>query len=242
MIPKLIHYCWFGRSEKNDKIKAYIETWKRIMPEYTFIEWNEDNFNVEQCRFSKEAYESKMYAFVSDYARMSILDSYGGIYLDVDVEVLKSLDGCLFNRCFFGYEGETGGIATCVIGAEPNTEIIRTIKEYYESIPFVNDSGHYNNRPNTLVVEDIIRKKYNVEFNWKEGKIEDIYFYDWHVFHPLSLITGKLSINENTLAIHRHTLLWVPFRTKVIKFIRLHIFIPLFGEKAYLAIERKRKR
>ena len=242
MIPKTIHYCWFGRGEKSTEVLQYIATWKRIMPDYEIIEWNEDNFDVNRCRFAVEAYDHKAYAFVSDYARMVILDSVGGIYLDVDMEVLKPMDTCLWHRCFFGLEGERGGIATCVIGAEPGTEIIRTIREHYESIPFVNPDGSVNNRPNTLVVEDLVKRVYGIGEIHHQGQIGEVFFYDWHVFHPKSLVSGKLFVNEQTIAVHHHTLLWVSTRTKLIKLLRQRVFIPLFGESAYWKIERKRKR
>lgn len=241
MIPKIIHYCWFGRGEKKDDVKKYIATWHKLLPDYTIIEWNEDNYDVNACRFSREAYEKKQYAFVSDYARLDILSKYGGIYFDVDMELIKPIDTCLRHKCFFGYEGKKGGIATCVIGCEAHNNIIEKLKLYYESIGFIN-KGKLNNRPNTLVVEEILKKELGCEFDGIEGQLGEVYFYDWHVFHPLSLMSGKLSINEETLAIHRHTLLWISKKARIIRFIRLHIFIPIFGEEAYRQIEKRRRR
>lgn len=242
MIPKIIHYCWFGRGEKSDKVVRCINTWHKIMPEYEIIEWNEDNFNVGKCLFSSQAYELKKYAFVSDYARLAVLEEYGGIYFDVDMEAIKTLDECLDKKCFLGYEGENGGIATCVIGAEPHDSTIQMIKAHYESMPFVLENGENNEKPNTVVIEELLRNRNGINFDWKEKQIGNIYFYDWHVFHPLSLVTGKLSINETTLAIHRHTLLWVSNKTKIIRFIRMKIFIPLFGEKFYVKIKKRLRR
>ena len=89
MIPKKIHYCWFGGNPLSEGAKKYIETWKKYCPDYEIIEWNENNFDVTQNQYCKEAYEAKKWAFVSDYARFWILYKYGGIYFDTDVEVIK---------------------------------------------------------------------------------------------------------------------------------------------------------
>ena len=89
MIPKVIHYCWFGRNEKPELIKRCIESWKKYLPDYRIIEWNEDNFNISSFAFTKSAYEIKKWAFVSDVARLTALVEYGGFYFDTDVEVLE---------------------------------------------------------------------------------------------------------------------------------------------------------
>ena len=91
-IPKIIHYCWFGKNEKPDIVIKCIDSWKKILNEYEIIEWNEKNFKIDSNKFVKQAYDSKKFAFVSDYVRVYALYNYGGIYLDTDVEVFKSLD------------------------------------------------------------------------------------------------------------------------------------------------------
>ena len=92
MIPKMIHYCWFGGNPLPDEVKKYMETWKKYCPDYEIKEWNERNFDVNQNQYCSEAYEAKKWAFVSDYARLKILYEHGGIYMDTDVEVCKPLD------------------------------------------------------------------------------------------------------------------------------------------------------
>ncbi|MDD6061365.1 MAG: glycosyltransferase, partial [Oscillospiraceae bacterium] len=104
MIPKTIHYCWFGRGEKPKLVQKCMASWQKNLPGYTFVEWNEDNFDVNQNLFVQQAYAHRNFAFVSDYARAQALYNEGGIYLDTDVEVLKSFDAFLENRFFAGFE------------------------------------------------------------------------------------------------------------------------------------------
>lgn len=104
MIPRTIHYCWFGRTPLPDKAKICIESWKKFMPDYEIKEWNEDNFDVNIIKYTAEAYKLKKYAFVSDYARFWILYHYGGVYFDVDVELIKPIDDILARGAFMGCE------------------------------------------------------------------------------------------------------------------------------------------
>ena len=117
MIPKKIHYCWFGKNPLPEQTKQYIETWKKYCHDYEIIEWNEDNFDINQNQYCKEAYEAKKWAFVSDYVRLKVLYDNGGIYMDTDIEVIKPLDDLLQYNWFAGFEAEDR-IQTGVIGAE----------------------------------------------------------------------------------------------------------------------------
>ena len=110
-IPKIIHYCWFGRGEKPEIVKRCINSWKENLKDYEIIEWNENNFDININNYVKEAYENKKYAFVSDYVRVYALYNMGGIYFDTDVEVFKSLDEFLQEDSFWGFE-EKDYIAT----------------------------------------------------------------------------------------------------------------------------------
>ena len=105
MIPKVIHYCWFGRNELPEKHKEYIATWKKYCPDYEIVEWNEDNFDVSCNQYCAEAYSAKKWAFVSDYARLKIIYDNGGIYFDTDVEVIKNMSPLVFNDIgFLGFQ------------------------------------------------------------------------------------------------------------------------------------------
>lgn len=133
-IPKKIHYCWFGGKEKPNHIKEYIDKWKNLK-DYEIIEWNENNFNVNECKFIKNAYENKKWAFVSDYARLSVLKKFGGIYLDTDVEVKKDFEPLLNSKMFVGYIYNCS-IGTAIIGAEKNNLIISELLDLYKNARF----------------------------------------------------------------------------------------------------------
>ena len=138
MIPKIIHYCWFGGKALSEDAKRYIESWHKFCPDYLIIEWNETNFNVSDVPYVKEAYDKKKWAFVSDYVRLYALKNYGGIYLDTDVEVIKSLNPLLKNRAFIGAESKYS-VCTAVIGAEKNAKFIDELIRLYENIHFVSE-------------------------------------------------------------------------------------------------------
>ena len=130
-IPKTIHYCWFGNGEKNPLIKKCIESWKKTCPDFTIIEWNEENFDVTSTLFTQKMYKEKKWAFVADYARLVILEKHGGFYLDTDMLLLSSLSPLTKHTCVLGEE-EVGIISAGMIGAEPNNLFIATCKAYYD--------------------------------------------------------------------------------------------------------------
>ena len=243
MIPKIIHYCWFGNQDYPENVKKYIDSWKKYLPEYKFMLWNEKNFDYKKTVFTKQAYENKKYAFVSDYVRLYALKNYGGIYLDTDVELISNLDDILNDDLVLGYEEEDSGVASCFIGSKKNHIFINKLMDYYEKKSFLNSDGSYDMRPNTLIIEENLKSNYNIVLDGKETLLEDnIHIYTYDYFHPMSLISGKMRTTSNTKAIHWHTLSWVSWKTKIIKFIRINIFIPIFGVNSYKYLERFRKR
>lgn len=135
MIPKIIHCVWFGKGEMNDRAKHCIETWKKVLPDYKIMKWTEDNFDINYNDFAKQSYENKKYAFTSDVARLWALDKYGGIYMDTDVEVYKSLDEFLLNPAFTGFE-DINYPVTATLGAEKGNPVIKMMLDYYNSIDF----------------------------------------------------------------------------------------------------------
>ena len=135
MIPKIIHCVWFGKGEMNDRAKHCIETWKKVLPDYEIMKWTEDNFDVNYNDFTKQSYEKKKYAFTSDVARLWALDKFGGIYMDTDVEVYKSLDEFLPDPAFSGFE-DINYPVTATLGAEKGNPVIKMMLDYYNSIDF----------------------------------------------------------------------------------------------------------
>lgn len=135
MIPKIIHCVWFGKGEMNDRAKHCIETWKKVLPDYEIMKWTEDNFDVNYNDFTKQSYENKKYAFTSDVARLWALDKFGGIYMDTDVEVYKSLDEFLSDPAFSGFE-DINYPVTATLGAEKENPVIKMMLDYYNSVDF----------------------------------------------------------------------------------------------------------
>lgn len=166
MIPKKIHYVWMGKKEKPKAIKKCMKTWKKYLADYEIIEWNENNFDINQHPFVKAAYEAKKWAFVSDYVRAWAIYKYGGIYLDTDVFVIDKLDDLLKNKAFVGYE-QPDYPFTAVFGAEKGHEFIKDIINYYDNL----DAYSFNfNDNNTLSVSKLLIEKYNC----KTGNIEQM--------------------------------------------------------------------
>lgn len=142
-IPKIIHYCWFGRNEKPAIIKKCIKSWKKYCPDYQIIEWNEDNFDVNSVPFCQQAYEAKQWAFVSDYVRLKVLLDYGGIYMDTDVELIRSIDAMLPLGCFIGFQHEQFVSNGLIVGAEPHNAFIQENASVYENLSFSNQEDSY---------------------------------------------------------------------------------------------------
>lgn len=156
MIPKIIHYCWFGSKNIPEELENYISSWRKYCPDYEIILWNEKNFNLSSSAFTRKHYENKNYAFVSDYVRMHALYFYGGIYLDTDVEVKKSLDCFLIHDAFAGLESKDV-VQTAVLGCKSNHILIKEIIDHYDKIGYKE-----NQEANTLTISSIIFEKFNI--------------------------------------------------------------------------------
>ena len=155
MIPKIIHYCWFGRNPKSGMINECIQSWKNYLPDYKIIEWNEDNFNVNENLYVKQAYENQKWAFVSDYVRLWVLYNYGGIYFDTDVQCHKSMNSFLNDHAFTGYESKDH-LMSAVIGSERKNETIKYLLEYYDNKSFINDNGEMDMTTNTVIITKML--------------------------------------------------------------------------------------
>ena len=201
MIPKKIHYCWFGGKEKPRSVLEYIETWKKFLPDYEIKEWNEGNFDVNKLQFTKEAYQAKKYAFVADVCRLYALLSEGGVYFDTDVEVVKNFDGLLSNNAFIGLECEKSKrVGTSVIGAEANNSFISKAYNYYSDIPFILDNDLFNSKPNTLVISSMLVQE-------EEG---NVVVYPTDYFSPIDFETKRIRITNNIYSIHHFSGTWLP--------------------------------
>lgn len=177
MIPKIIHYCWFGGKPLQPLAKKCLASWKKYMPDYEIKEWNESNFDIHCCRYVEEAYTSKKWAFVSDYARFKILYEQGGLYFDTDVEVIKPLDDILARGAFMGVENYAPD------AIPPGLGLYKELYTAYHSRKFINDDGSLNLK--TVV-------QYTTECLWSHGLtdshdiqcVEGIYIYPKDYFCP----------------------------------------------------------
>lgn len=208
MIPKIIHYCWFGRGSMPELAIKCLDSWKENLSEYEIMVWCEDNFDINCNKYVKEAYESKKYAFVSDYARLHALYHHGGIYLDTDVEVLKSLNIFLEHKAFIGCEDEkTCGTGT--IGAEKGSQWISNLLAEYEERVFVLPDGSLDNTPNTKIITDNIIHNYNwMPVNKHQVLKDDLNVYPVDVFCAKDWRTNKVNITDNTYTVHHFSASW----------------------------------
>lgn len=202
-----IHYCWFGNSPKNSKIISCIQSWKRFHPEAEIIEWNENNLDLSICNYVREAYSKKKYAFVSDYYRYYVLYHFGGIYLDTDVELIKSLND--LPEAFVGFE--TGGryVASGLIRAAPkNDKICKELLESFHSDSFILPSGNLN-LETVCLRETRILCKYGLVPNNKFQIIRNTYIYPSDFFCPFDNSSNELILTSNTYSIHHYLGSWL---------------------------------
>lgn len=215
MIPKVIHYCWFGRNPLPELAVKCIESWKKYLPDYEIKEWNEDNFDVNSIQYTKEAYEAKKYAFVSDYARFKILKEYGGLYFDTDVEVIKSLYPIIADGPFMGCE-EICDLSNkkliCInpglgLAAEPNMQIYDEILDYYSKLSFVLPNKSYNLATVVQYTTEILLR-HNLQCVNSIQEVMGIKIYPKEYFCPLDYTTKVLKITDKTFTIHHYSDSW----------------------------------
>lgn len=236
-IPKTIHYCWLGGNPETELMKKCLDSWKRYLPEYEIIRWDESNFNLNENRFAYEAYQQKKWAFVSDYLRLSVLCNYGGIYMDTDVEVLKNFEVFLQHGVFSGFETESL-IPTGIMAAQKGHPLVKRLLDYYEDRPFVLENGKFDTKTNVLIITEICQALYGLVPNGKTQTIaDDVYFYSKEYFCPKEYKTGNINITSNTYCIHHFAGSWIPWQERLkVKLIRT--FIETFGEENYDCIKK----
>ena len=205
MIPKVIHYCWFGRGEMPKLMKKCINSWKKYCPDYQIIEWNEENFDVDSSIFVQQAYANKKWAFVSDYVRLYVLYHYGGIYLDTDVELIKPLDPFLNHTAFSGFETPKQ-LQTGVIAAEKKHKAIKVWLDYYNSREFLVD-GQPEKEPNVKYMTEIFLQ-YGLQLNDTYQTVCDMAIYPQTFFCPLCITSVEKKISRDTVAIHHFASTW----------------------------------
>lgn len=201
MIPKIIHYCWFGNNAKPKNVEKCIQTWKDVLPDYRFIEWNEKNFDITYNKFTLEAYAAKKYAFVSDVARLKALYEYGGIYLDTDVIVYKTFDFILKEKCVFGFE-EKQFIATSFMACEQYNEFIKCFLDYYFETKFG------DMETNVVVVTNLLEKRGLKRNDEKQLVDENIAVFPQEFFSPYDYINCVMKKTNQTICVHLYYVSW----------------------------------
>lgn len=214
MIPKIIHYVWFGGKPLGEKELACIASWKKYCPDYEIKRWDEDNFDLDINSYCKEAYAAKKWAFVSDYVRLWVLVNNGGVYMDTDVEVTKPLDSFLELEAFSGFESD-GDIPTGIMGCRKGFPLFQALLDDYETRRFLKLDGSFNMTTNVVYITEACLEKGLI----RNGQLQTVdgftlYPKDW--FCPKSHETGRIFITENTHAIHHFAGSWENESTKEI--------------------------
>lgn len=211
MIPKTIHYCWFGEKSKPKLVEKCIRSWINFCPDYEIIEWNESNFDVYQNRYTQFCYENGKYAFLSDYVRLKTIYENGGIYLDTDVEIIRKIDELCGNKAFFGFENNDYVATGLGFGAEKNNIIIEKMMAEYDFA--ADEPVEVKKAPalNTAVLE-----KMGLIKNGKTQIVNGAIIYSPEYFNPYDDPTGRLNITENTYTIHWFAKSWVS-KSKVLR-------------------------
>lgn len=230
MIPKIIHYCWFGGNPLPELAQKCIASWKKYCPDYEIKEWNESNFDLNCCDYVREAYEAKRWAFVSDVARFWVLYQEGGIYFDTDVEIIKPLDDILERGAFWGCEKNELVAPGLGMAANPGLGIYKEVLDFYKRKHFRNEDGLTDT---TTIVEYTSRilKRHGWKPDGTIQKIENITIYPPKYFCPMNYQTGKITITADTYTIHHYSASWYTDKERKIISIQKK-YKHLFGERS----------
>ncbi|GAA0800546.1 glycosyltransferase family 32 protein [Psychrobacter piscatorii] len=246
MIPRKIHYCWFGTNKLPESTKKYIQTWKKYLPDFEIILWNEENFDINLYSYARDAYVDGKFAFVADVCRAHVLYHEGGIYLDTDVEVLKSLEPLLEHTAFAGFEVSTLDIVDGtkevnlqmgVIGSEKNSLWVGKILSHFEYLKYYKDNAvTINSIVDSIVIEQGFELK--DEFQC----IEDyLCLYPSACFIAKDYQTGIINTSSATFCIHHYDATWLGFRIRAKTKLK-HLLISTLNEdifKKLIIIKRK---
>lgn len=239
MIPKVIHYIWLGGNPLPKIAKKCIKSWKKYCPNYEIKRWDETNLNLNLCPYVQKAYDQKKYAFSSDVFRFEILKNEGGIYLDIDVELIKPIDDLLNNEVFMGFESEQYVAPGLILGSVPNNRVIAEIREKYSNLDF--EISKNNKTATVCVIVTDILKKYGLELKDLNQKLSNgIMIYNTHYFCPKSVDDGKVRISDETYSIHHYLATWrsgsQKFKNNIKKFIKR-----ILGEKLTNKIKQSKE-
>lgn len=201
-IPKIIHYCWFGRKEIPSFNLECIESWRRYCPDYEMKQWNEDNYDISKVNYVKQAYEAKKWAFVTDYVRLDVLFQEGGVYFDTDVKLIRNIDDLLKNEAFCVFAEWPAVNSGSGIGAVKNYELLREMRDEPRSYSnFILPNGELDLTTNAFY-ESAILKKYGLKKDFSLQNIGGMMIYPPNYFAPASVLGNDVFVNEETYGIH----------------------------------------
>ncbi len=206
MIPKVIHYCWFGRGEMPKLMEKCIKSWKKFCPDWEIVRWDEDSFDVNSTLWTKQAYEAKKYAFVADYVRIKAIAEYGGVYMDTDQELIKPLTPFLHHKAFLGFLDKIN-VSAGVIGAETGHPVFLQMLDYYTGRAFLSEDGGEDIKPNTNWMTDILLE-HGLKLDDSYQEVMDVAVYPQTYFCPTSCVSIENLKSKDTVALHHWAMTW----------------------------------
>lgn len=213
MIPKIIHYCWFGTNPLPKFETRCIESWKKFCPDYELMLWNEKNFDINSNIFVKEAYEARKFAFVADYVRLWAIHKYGGIYMDTDVEVKKTLTPFLIHPAFIGFESRDM-IATCIMASEKGGTWAARELAYYNNRHFLLENGGMDCKTNVKIISEHFEQDGLLLNNTYQEHKNLIVVYPQEYFSPKDFHNRKNHYSENSCTVHHFSMSWLPWHKR----------------------------
>lgn len=214
VIPKIVHYCWFGGARMPDRLRQYVDGWKQMLPDYEFIEWNDKNYDVTKNSYMYSAYQNRKWSFVTDYVRVDAVYSNGGIYLDTDVELIRRPDELLYNDAYIGFERLSTVNTGAGFGAVKGFPILGELLDFYANREFIN-----NEDPNKMILcpvyETELLKKHGLTSNGSFQIVDDMCVYPVEYFNAKSLYSNRLRITDRTISVHHCTWTWAGEKSKL---------------------------
>lgn len=206
-IPKVIHCFWFSREKRPNEYQKCVDSWKRICPDYEICEWNINNYDYTQNHFMRQAIEARKWAFAADFARLDVVYRLGGIYMDMDVELIKPLDILLNNEAFFTFDN-MNNIDLATFGAKPQNRLLLRLMELYENVDFSSDTKTMNWLAQPRYIREALME-IGLELNGDMQYIDGMAFLNRKYLSPKDSATYQLQVmTKDTIAIHHYNTGW----------------------------------